>query len=128
MSFKRIDQERCFYLACKSRAGFPESKKNLDISSLLHVLNFTQQFTVECDASSDGVGAILLQHCHPIAYFRKGFSFSSHIKSTYDRELLALVLALQKWKHYLMGRHFIVTTDHFSLKYLLNQRVTTTEQ
>ncbi|KAF7834711.1 retrotransposon gag domain, Retroviral aspartyl protease [Senna tora] len=56
------------------------------------------------------------------------FSTTFTIKSTYDRELLALVLALQKWKHYLMGKHFIVRTDHSSLQCLLKQRATTTEQ
>ncbi|KAH0746266.1 hypothetical protein KY285_007923 [Solanum tuberosum] len=83
---------------------------------------------MECDASSEGIGAILLQDDHPIAYFSKGLSFSSRLKSTYDRKLLALVLALQKWKHYLLGNHFYVRTDHCSLKYLLSQRITTNEQ
>ena len=83
---------------------------------------------MECDASSEGVGAILLQEEHPVAYFSKGLSFSNRLKSAYDRELLALVLALQKWKHYLIGRHFYVKSDHYSLKYLLDQRLTTNEQ
>lgn len=43
-------------------------------------------------------------------------------------ELLAVVLALQRWKHYLLGRHFLLKTDHYTLKYLLEQRTTTTEQ
>lgn len=83
---------------------------------------------MECDASSHGVGAILLQQDHPIAHFSKGLSFSNRIKSTYDRQLFALVLALQQWKHYLLGRHFLLKIDHCSLKNLLNQRVTTAEQ
>nr|GEV58696.1 retrotransposon protein, putative, unclassified [Tanacetum cinerariifolium] len=76
---------------------------------------------LECDASSEGIGAILIQSEHPIAYFSKGLSFSNRFKSKYDRELLALVLALQKWKHYLLGHHFFMRTDHCSLKYLLDQ-------
>ncbi|KAD3641141.1 hypothetical protein E3N88_30365 [Mikania micrantha] len=59
-------------------------------------------FLVECDASSEGVEAILTQNKHPIAYFSKGFSPSNRLKSAYDRELLALVLAVQKWNDYLM--------------------------
>ncbi|KAD5961151.1 hypothetical protein E3N88_12624 [Mikania micrantha] len=87
-----------------------------------------KSFTVECDASSEGVGAILTQENHPIAYFSKGFSPSNRLKSAYERELLALVLAVQKWHHYLMGYHFFVKTDHYTLKFLMEQRVTTTEQ
>lgn len=64
---------------------------------VLQLPNFTQPFMVECDASSEGIGAILLQAEHLITYFSKWFSFSNRFKSTYDRELLALVLTLQKW-------------------------------
>ncbi|GJR70324.1 putative nucleotidyltransferase, ribonuclease H [Tanacetum coccineum] len=48
--------------------------------------------------SSDGVGAILSQDDHPVAYFNKGFSPSNRFKSAYDRELLALVLAVAEIK------------------------------
>nr|GEW02776.1 peroxidase 64 [Tanacetum cinerariifolium] len=75
-----------------------------------------------------GVGAILSQEEHPIAYFSKGFSPSNRFKSAYDRELLALVLAVQKWNHYLLGRHFLIRTDHYTLKFLLEQRITTEQQ
>ncbi|CAH9078984.1 unnamed protein product [Cuscuta europaea] len=76
----------------------------------------------------EGVGAVLMQEGYPIAYFSKGFSKSNRFKSTYDRELLALILALQKWRHYLLGRHFTVQTDHCSLKHLLDQKVLTNSQ
>lgn len=108
--------------------AFPRLTQVLTSVPVLHLPDFNQPFTVECDASTNGVGAILLQQGHPLADFSKGFSFSNRIKSTYDRELLALVLALQKWRHYLLGQHFLVKTDHCSLKYLLNQRVSTAEQ
>nr|GFA97642.1 reverse transcriptase [Tanacetum cinerariifolium]GFA97659.1 reverse transcriptase [Tanacetum cinerariifolium] len=81
-----------------------------------------------CDASSDGVGAILPQDDHLVAYFSKGFSPSNRFKSAYDRELLDLVLALQKWNHYLLGHHFLIRTDHYTLKFLLEQHITSPEQ
>lgn len=42
--------------------------------------------------------------------------------------MLALVLAVQKWNHYLLGRHFLIRNDHYTLKFLLEQRITTTKQ
>ncbi|KAD4385589.1 hypothetical protein E3N88_25758 [Mikania micrantha] len=94
---------------------------------VLRLPDFSQPFILECDASLDGIGAILIQDNHPVAYFIKGFS-TNGLKSAYDGELLALVLAIQKWSHYLLGRHFFVKTDHYTLKFLMEQRFTTTEQ
>ncbi|KAH0781471.1 hypothetical protein KY290_001069 [Solanum tuberosum] len=124
----KLTKKDAFTWHAKVEQVFQNLKRILTSVPVLRLPDFTQQLTVECDASSDGVGAILLQHCHPVAYFSKEFSFSSRIKSTYDCELLALVFALQKWKHYLLGRHFIVTTDHCSLKYLLHQREVKTKE
>lgn len=101
---------------------FKNLKKIFTLVPVPRLLDFTQQFTVHCDTSSDDVETILLQHYHQVAYLGKGFSFFSCIKSTYACELPALVLALQKWKNYLLGRRFAVTTDHCSLKYLLHKR------
>ena len=41
--------------------------------------------------------------------------------STYERELLGIVWAIGKWRHYLEGKHFILQTDHSSLRHLPNQ-------
>lgn len=57
----------------------------------------------------------------PIAYFS---NVQTQALSTYEKELLALVTAVQKWRHYLQGSPFIRKTDHVSLKYLLEQRLT----
>ncbi|GJU80923.1 retrotransposon gag domain, retroviral aspartyl protease [Tanacetum coccineum] len=108
--------------------AFNDLKQALLTKPVLRLLDFSKPFVIECDASSDGVGAILSQEDHLVAYFSKGFSPSNRFKLAYDRELLALVLAVQKWSHYLLGRHFLIHTDHYTLKFLLEQRITSTEQ
>ncbi|KAJ0440472.1 putative nucleotidyltransferase, Ribonuclease H [Helianthus annuus] len=108
--------------------AFNDLKQALLSTPVLRLPDFSKPFVIECDASSDGVGAILSQEDHPVAYFSKGFSPSNRLKSAYDRELLALVMAVQKWSHYLLGRHFLIRTDHYTLKFLLEQRITTADQ
>ncbi|GKB27941.1 putative mitochondrial protein [Tanacetum coccineum] len=72
-----------------------------------------------------GIRAVLCQNGHPIAYWIKTLSTKHQAMSTYEKEFLAVVAALDKWKGYFFDRHFKIKTDHFSLKYLLNQKLTT---
>jgi len=64
----------------------------------------------------------------PIAYFNKALSARTLSKFVYEKEIMALALSIQHWQHYLLGRSFKVYTDHRSLKHLLQQRLTTTDQ
>ena len=67
---------------------------------------------------------MLMQEGHPLAYISKALSLRHQGLSVYEKELLAIVFAVKKWHHYLHGRHFVIRTDHHSLKYLLQQRIT----
>ncbi|GJY10820.1 putative mitochondrial protein [Tanacetum coccineum] len=87
--------------------------------------NFEEEFVVETDALGFGIGAVLQQNKHPIAYLSKTPTHKHQSLYTYEKELSAVVLALQKWRGYLLDRHFKIRTDHFSLKYVLDQRLTT---
>lgn len=100
----------------------------MSTAPVLTLQNYAKPFMLECDASGKGVGAELMQEGRPIAFYSKALSPTRLGLSTYEKELLAVVMAVTKWRHYLLGRQFLIKTDHQSLKFLLEQRVTTPMQ
>lgn len=84
------------------------------------------QFIVEVDASDTGVSTVLSQRCshdqkcHPCAFFSRCLSLAEVNYDVGNRELLAVVLALQEWRHWLEGAEipFLVWTDHKNLSYI----------
>ena len=91
---------------------------------VLALLDFNKPFIVETDASQEGIGAVLMQQGRPISFLSKSLPPRKKRLSTYEKELWALIYAVHKWRTYLLGNHFLIKTDHQSLKYLLEQRVT----
>ena len=89
---------------------------------VLAMPNFEMTFIVETDASQYGLGVVLMQVRHPITYYSKTLGIRALTKSNYEKELTAIVFAVLKWKHYLLGCRFMVKTDQYSLKHLLEQR------
>jgi hypothetical protein len=88
---------------------------------VLALSNFEQQFTVETDASDIGLRAVLMQNDRPTAYLSKPLSAANKFMSIYEKEFLALIMAIEKWQPYLQRQEFIVKTDHKSLAYLNEQ-------
>lgn len=66
----------------------------------LAIPDFNMPFVIEIDASGTSFGAILSQKQCPIAYFRQVLSARARTKSIYELELMAIVVAVQKWRHY----------------------------
>ena len=85
--------------------------------------NFFKLFMVKFDALRIGLGVVLIQEGQTIAYFSRVLSTSSRLKLVYERELMAIGLAVQNWRHFLLGRHFVIHTDQQSIRYIKDQRL-----
>jgi hypothetical protein len=112
----------------KVAAAFQALKAAVTSTPILALPDFARPFVVECDASTYDFGAVLIQDKHPIAYFSRPVAPRHHSLAAYERELIGLVHAIRHWRPYLWGRRFTVRTDHYSLKFLLDQRLATIPQ
>jgi len=108
--------------------AFNKLKEAMTTPPVLRLPDFSKPFLIECDASGEGLGAVLMQEGRPLAYYSHGLKGRNLLLSTYEKELLALVSAVQKWRHYLLGHRFKVKTDQQALKHLLQQRMGTPAQ
>lgn len=109
----------------EAQLAFDALKLALCRAPVLALPNFEKQFVVETDACGNGIGAVLMQEGHPLAYISRHLKGQQLHLSIYEKELLAVIFAVQKWRHYLIHNHFIIRTDQRGLKYLLEQRLNT---
>lgn len=95
----------------------------LSSSPVLSVPKGEGEFVLDTDASNIGIGAVLSQIQNGkemvIAYFSRVFSKTERNYCVTRRELLAIIDAIKFFRHYLLGRKFLIRTDHISLKWLM---------
>jgi hypothetical protein len=107
---------------------FSSWNEHFTSAPLLQLPDFENNFIIECDASESGFGAVLHQGNGPIAFFSRAVAPHHAKLLAYERELIGLVKAVWHWRPYVWRRFFIVRTYHFSLKFILNQHLTTIPQ
>ena len=103
--------------------AFQMLKQSLVQAPVLAVPNFDLPFVLETDASDYGIGAVLMQSDHPVAYMSKHLCPRNQTLSVYEKECLAILMAMEKWRPYLQHRPFVIRTDHRSLLHLTEQRL-----
>ena len=82
---------------------------------------FDKEFVAEIDALGKGLGVVLLEEGRPVAYISQTLLDWVQQKLVCERELMAIVLVVQKWRHYLLGRKFVVHINQKSLRFLVYQ-------
>jgi hypothetical protein len=124
----RLLRKEAFVWDEEAAEAFARLKRALSSAPVLQMLDFERQFIVNCDASGTGFGAVLHQGAGPLAFFSRPFAARHGKLAAYERELIGLVQAVRHWRSYLWGRRFLVRTDHYNLKFLLDQRLSTVPQ
>jgi hypothetical protein len=117
-----LEKGRQFKWDSKCQDSFNQLKFRLMSPLVLVMLDLKKGFDIYCDACGQGLGCVLMQEGHVIAYVSCQLRKHELNYPTHDLELVAVVHALKIWKHYIMGTKCQVYTDHKSLKYIFTQK------
>ena len=91
--------------------AFHALKQALTSALVLVLLDFSKPFSVETDTSGTGIDVVLTQDGHPLAFLSKSLCPHSQGLSTYEKEYLDILLALDHWRSYLQHAKFRIITD-----------------
>jgi hypothetical protein len=104
---------------CEER--FQSLKHLLTHAPVLKIVDPEADFLVCTDACKEGLGGVLMQEGSVVCYESRKLNEHEANYVTHDLELAAIVHALKMWRHYLLGRKFVLMTDHCGLRYLFDQ-------
>ena len=109
-----------FQWAAEEQQAFEALKHALASGACLVLADHAFPFEVQTDASGYAIGAVLQQDqgrgMQPVAFMSKKMTDAETRYTTRDQEWLAVKRALEGWRHYLHGKHFVVKSDHESLQ------------
>ncbi|MGL4482017.1 MAG: RNase H-like domain-containing protein, partial [Lactococcus garvieae] len=110
-----------FPLPSEVKQSFEALKQELE-KAVLVTPDPKALLTVETDASDIAIAATLNQNGRPVAFFSRTLNNSEKNHSAIEKEAYAVVEALRKWRHYLIGRHFTIVTDQKSVAFMYNRK------
>jgi hypothetical protein len=118
---KLLEKGKTFEWMLRREASFQELKKRLTTAPVLTMPDMGKPFSIYCDASGQGLGCVLMQDGHVVAYASRQLRKHEEKYPAHDLELVAMVHALKIWRHYIIGKRCEVYSDHKSLKYKFTQ-------
>jgi hypothetical protein len=123
-----LTKKDAFSWTLEATQYFEQLKEAMCKAHVLTTPDFTKTFIVECDASGNGIGVVLMKEGSPLAFEIWPLKGKDSHKTIYEKEIMAILHALKQCFPYLIGRHFKVKTYHDSVKYFLEQRLSSEEQ
>jgi hypothetical protein len=120
-----LKKHSVFVWTSVQESAFVALKQALTSAPILALPDFSRPFTIETDASGSGIGAVLQQNGHPLAFVSKALGPGNLGLSTYEKEYLTILLVVDQWLPYLQHTEFVIYTDQCSLSHLTEQRLHT---
>ncbi|XP_071921880.1 uncharacterized protein [Coffea arabica] len=124
--FQLLQKEVTFEFNDKCEKAFDKLKELLTSPPIIQPPDWSLPFEIMCDASDHAVGAVLGQRvgkaAHVIYYASRALNGAQLNYSTTEKELLAVIFALEKFRSYLLGAKVIVFSDHAALRYLMTKK------
>lgn len=111
-------KKKQFGWSTEAQRVFEALKAAMTSTPVLALPDFKEQFILETDACDSGIGVVLMQKERPVAYLSKALGPVRQKLSIYEKEFLALIMAVEKWRPYLQRQEFLIRRDHKSLSYL----------
>jgi hypothetical protein len=123
---KILKKDNKFQWTKEFQQSLDTQNQKMITAPIMVFLDWSKEFNVHVDASSIAIATFLAQLGsgdidHPLAFARNNLSTTERNYTTMEREGLAMVNALQKFRHYLLGGHFKMFNNHYALKYLVNK-------
>eukprot|EP00253_Pinus_taeda_P020306 PITA_20306 len=119
---------KLFHWTPNCQKSFEHLKHLLTTAPILSIADPNKDYVVCTDASKEGLGGVLMQEGRVIAYESRKLKEHEQKYSAYDLELAVVIHALKMWRHYLMGRKFLLHTDHHNLTNYCSQPTLNTRQ
>lgn len=120
-----LKKNTVFVWTSEHQQAFELLKDALSSAPVLALPDFSAPFCIYTDACKTGIGAVLMQKGHPLAFLSKALGPKNQGLSAYEKEYLAIIIAVGHWRSYLQLAEFQIFTDHQSLVQLNEQRLHT---
>ena len=100
---------------------FIKLKNLLTTTTILKIADPFKDFVICTDACKEGLARVLIQENYVMAYESRKLKEHENNYSMYDLELVSIIHALKLWRHYFIGRKFLLMSDNINLKHLFDQ-------
>ena len=117
-------KKKSFEWTEQAQAAFDQLKQAMSTTPVLVLPDFAKSFCIETDACDSGIGAVLTQGGHPVTYYSKALGPANQKLSIYEKEFMAIIMAIERWRQYISRGPFVIKTDHKSLCQLGTQELT----
>ena len=115
-----LTQSSTFPLSETACKAFEAIKREIS-EAIVVAIDDSIPFVVETDASDHCIAATLNQAGRPVAFFSRTLSKQEQRHPTIEKEAYAIVEAIRKWRHFLIGRHFRLITDQRSVSFMFDK-------